>query len=636
MTIARLSDAELLRRVLEDAETAPQARQELEERHYQAVRTFAGILSPSAGDVLAGQAWEQTVRLETRDLDGAVRPRALSAVLHSAAGWVRTDQWSTLAPDFAAWLGASDSEEHDGGAPLLSATSASSTMARAFDTLPGRSQEVLWHHEVEHDDGAVIERLLGEVPETVPQLLKRAQQELFNSYVQIYQDTILDDACLRFDRMLLAYVEDKSRNTTADLVAHLKGCSHCAKAAADLGCRRSEFGTLLAEALLPWGHSKYAASASRRRPPAEESSATWAAEARPSSAILASADGAPAEPEEPNWRRVLGLLVEAVRARRGLSSNAPVRTETSATAAPSVPATPATPATPSTSGFSPRAKRLALAAGLVCLCSLIIGAFAAGLWQGDDDSGTGRGGDSSSTGPGKSPGPGSGDQAESRVGGAELEWPFDELDEGDTPDTSGNGIDGMLDGDPPPELLPGGGGLRFTEGQEQSVTSDGPAIDTEESFSVSARVRLSGNDDASDPYGEIANQTTAQRGGFSLRYDSDRNQWQTVLWDTDYVITELASGRDFVPVPNQWTHLTAVHDADEDEMRLYVNGDVADSSEVLGDEVFDAETDFTVGQGYLKRGLLAHFDGTIKDVRAFGRALSRDEVADLAGTATPS
>ena len=67
-------------------------------------------------------------------------------------------------------------------------------MARAFDILPGRSQVAVWHRQVEREDSADIERLLGGGTEAVSQLMKRSMQDLFNSYIQIHQEAMVSDA----------------------------------------------------------------------------------------------------------------------------------------------------------------------------------------------------------------------------------------------------------------------------------------------------------------------------------------------------------------------------------------------------------------------------------------------------------
>ncbi|OEV13080.1 hypothetical protein AN218_05285, partial [Streptomyces nanshensis] len=325
MVFTGLSDAELRQLVQEDEELSPGAREELEHRHYQAVRAFAGVVSPPRGDVLARQAWAQALRPLDEDITGAVRPRALAAVLRTGAEWLGAGERQALAPELVAWFepepdpgagadgtgaaaggatgavaevvaaaeaaalgrdSGTDAAAGDAGAdyagtayagagyagaghvgagyagmPRLAYFRASSVTARAFERLPARSQTVLWHVEVEHDDVAVVQQLLGAEPEDVALLNRRARRELYTAYVSLHQDETTDDACRRLHRMLLAYAEQTTMNTPEDLVAHLGSCAHCSRAVDDLGRMRVEFGNVLAEALLPWGGAEYALAA---------------------------------------------------------------------------------------------------------------------------------------------------------------------------------------------------------------------------------------------------------------------------------------------------------------------------------------------------------------------------------------
>lgn len=565
MVFTSRSDAELRRLVLEDGEMAPGAREELERRHYQALRAFAYVVSPSEGDVLAGQAWEQALRPLDEDSTGAVRPRALSAVLRVAADWLRMGQRSALATALVSWFesdgtdatDATDAPEEaaeadapeepdeaaavnepdgvtDGGAGAarLASSRCSSITAKAFERIPVRSQTVLWHHEVERDDDAAVYQLLGPVAEDVDLLNRRARRELYDHYVFLHQDETVDDACRHLHRMLLVYADATSMvNTPVDLVSHLGRCAHCARAVDDLTRMRFELGSLLAKALLPWGGADYPRDA-RTSP--------------------STTPGDSAEEEA-------GSAEAGRRGEGGDSAGARRR---------------------------PRARRFVLAAAAVVgVCSLGAAVAYKGGWLPVTEKhdvphpGKAPSGASPPPAPVKPPAqgdaPGNGYRASS-VRGAALEWLFDRVDADGTADTSGNGIDGKLNGDPLPRLAKGGV-LEFSDAQ--SVISAGPVVDTSKSYSVSARAKLK---DTAD-YQTVISQDAEEISGFALQYDPGADRWEMIIPEQDKVGSERiqAGGRPGPPV-DRWTYLTGVYDAADGEIRLYVDGKLADTAPVGG------------------------------------------------------
>ncbi|RAJ71344.1 concanavalin A-like lectin/glucanase superfamily protein [Streptomyces sp. Amel2xB2] len=704
MVFTGLSDAELRQLVQEDEELSPGAREELEHRHYQAVRAFAGVVSPPRGDVLARQAWAQALRPLDEDITGAVRPRALAAVLRTGAEWLGAGERQALAPELVAWFepepepdpgaaadgtGAADGATgavaevvaaaeaaalgrasgrdaaaadagtdyagagyagagHVGagyaGMPRLAYFRASSVTARAFERLPARSQTVLWHVEVEHDDVAVVQQLLGAEPEDVALLNRRARRELYTAYVSLHQDETTDDACRRLHRMLLAYAEQTTMNTPEDLVAHLGSCAHCSRAVDDLGRMRVEFGNVLAEALLAWGGAEYALAAHTVSSttlgvsgPSGSTGAdgTDAAGTAPSGAVGAvpvagaawgswsgdgggggaggavgsgAASGSPSPSSsaaafgaDPGWNPGWDAGSDAGFGRRALGG-----LRSRVLAVPGV-------ATLSDGQRSPRTRRLVLSAALVGLCSLVVAvAYTGGLRQGAENSGAQRPGASDAPGsPGgaeptatatstvTAPAPGKGYEPSSPVRGAELEWLFDAVDDGETVDTSGNGTHGTLDGDPLPE--PGKGDvLEF--GGEQSVVADGPVVDTTKSFSVSARAKMNDTED----FQTVVSQDAAHISGFSLQYDPDSDRWEMIMPEEDAADAELLqAGSGPGPAPDRWTYLTGVYDADAGEIRLFVDGRLEDTAHVddgSGDGAGEGEGDGAAAGGSANGG----------------------------------
>ena len=175
-----------------------------------------------------------------------------------ASGRVRGNQRVVLNPQLAAWI------ETNG--PVMMGNTATagfrtpSLVARAFAGLPFRSQTILWHEKVEQDDVALISGLIGAGPEEVSVFGGAAQGELYNTYVQILRDGMPDE-CRRYHRLVLAYAESRAGNIEVQVAPHLDRCPRCAQAVTDLGVVRHECGTLLGQALLPWGGADYAVRA---------------------------------------------------------------------------------------------------------------------------------------------------------------------------------------------------------------------------------------------------------------------------------------------------------------------------------------------------------------------------------------
>ncbi|HWM40676.1 MAG TPA: hypothetical protein VNS49_26590, partial [Streptomyces sp.] len=503
MECARLSDAELLPLVREGGESSLPALGELEQRHFPAVRAFASVCAVSslAADELAVQAWRRALRLQDGSATGAVRPHALSEVLRTAADWADTDERTALNADLLEWIEAQPAAvSEDSVAPHVPRPTVA---ARAFAELPDQSQTVLWHCLVEHEDDARIDQLRGAGAGKVSLVNERARRELYNSYVQIHHDG-MDDQCLRFHRMVLAYADQSSIDTAADLAPHLEGCAYCSRAVADLRRMSVDCGAFLAEAMLPWGGAEYATS---------------------SLPLIATGhDAAPYGTRAPCRlrRAVFGIGVGGGgRGNGGADARTSRRT-------------------------SRRINRIVQSAALVGLCSLVVGlAYSGALRPGAPQSSESAPPGESSQAPGP-PGPApstatatatstvtatktspsrpgkpseTGRPSVPPVRGAALEWLFDDVKGGVTKDTSGNGSDGTLVGDPLPRFLRGGS-IEFAG--QQSVASDGAVVDTEESFSVSARVVLQGTEE----FQTVASQDGSEISGFQLQYDADEDRWE--------------------------------------------------------------------------------------------------------------
>jgi hypothetical protein len=379
--------------------------------------------------------------------------------------------------------------------------------------------------------------------------------------------------------MLLAYTEQTSMSPPGDLVSHLDQCTHCARAVDDLERMRFEFGSVLAEALLPWGGADYARTtltvASATLDVSAASGADWrkvaAAKAWTKAADLA--------------RQVPGALRTLVRTVQGVAA-------------------------PENENGTARARRLTLTAALVGLCSLVVAvAYTGGLKQGQNSAaprpGTTPGASSppgapeptaTSTVTATEPAPGNRPGRGHRpppVRGAALEWLFNTVDGGVTVDTSGNGIEGRLYGNPLPQQ--GRGGTLEFHGQ-QAVVSDGPVVDTSKSFSVSARAKM--ND--TEAFHTVISQDAYEISGFAVQYDPDSDRWEMITPEEDQAGSHfIQAGGSPGPPAGAWTYVAGVYDANAGEIRLYVDGKLQDTAQVdnEADQGGGDYGDFTTSSG---------------------------------------
>ncbi|MCH6163095.1 LamG domain-containing protein [Streptomyces marispadix] len=612
------------------------------------MRAFAATCAahPTAAEQLAYQAWEEALRERVDgSATGAVRPCVLSSVLRAASGWTRGHQRTELDPQLTAWI--------DANGPVMLGNTATayyrrpSFVALAFAGLPHHSQAVLWHQAVERDDAAFTGRLIGSGPGDVYVLSGRAQEDLYNSYARLLRDGMHQE-CRRFHVLVLAYADAGSLDIASQLAPHLDRCPRCSQAVADLSRVRRDCGALVAQALLPWAGAEYAA----REIDESARPGLMPDEAAPGFTFAYDPPGLPAPP----------MPVPALPPHE----TAPVPLPGAfAAASPPVTGTAAGKgrhaAAGAAGGASMKGRRrtdLAVRGAAVAGVCAVAAAFAFGVDFGSDkepqskeqaspqpaeaspssskspspkpSSTKARPTASKSAGRTESPKPRPPKPEPTRserpaVASAAVEWLFDDVDgDGLTADSSGNNQVGTLFGASRPTPTKSGG-LEFDG--EQFVASDGALVDTSESFSVSARVKL----DRTDVSQTVVSQDGDDASAFMLRYDAEETRWEMRLPEEDTGVAEgdadaavSASGVE----AGEWTHLTGIYDDTDDQVRLYVDGRRVQT--VGREDDFDTEGDFVVGRGLSNNQFFQGLDGTVDDVQAFGRALTSPEVDSLA------
>ncbi|UKA58949.1 SpaH/EbpB family LPXTG-anchored major pilin [Arthrobacter sp. FW306-2-2C-D06B] len=104
----------------------------------------------------------------------------------------------------------------------------STTMAKAFRSLPERWQAALWHVDIEGLKPAAAAPFIGLSPNGVSSLVIRAREGLRQAYLQNHVTVVSDDSCAEFSSQLGKYARDGLKRASREKVrAHLEECPKC-------------------------------------------------------------------------------------------------------------------------------------------------------------------------------------------------------------------------------------------------------------------------------------------------------------------------------------------------------------------------------------------------------------------------
>jgi len=104
----------------------------------------------------------------------------------------------------------------------------SSTMAKAFKSLPERWQAALWHVDIEGLKPAAAAPFIGLSPNGVSSLVIRAREGLRQAYLQNHINVASDDSCAEFSSQLGKYARGGLKRASNEKVkAHLEECPKC-------------------------------------------------------------------------------------------------------------------------------------------------------------------------------------------------------------------------------------------------------------------------------------------------------------------------------------------------------------------------------------------------------------------------
>ncbi|MBE1876860.1 LamG domain-containing protein [Myceligenerans pegani] len=190
------------------------------------------------------------------------------------------------------------------------------------------------------------------------------------------------------------------------------------------------------------------------------------------------------------------------------------------------------------------------------------------------------------------------------------------------------------DGEQDPSVAEGAVGQAVHVGgaDGEMVSSDGPVVTTNRSYSVGGHVRLDPAAVADLAVGDrvvALSQDGTNHSGFTVSYmktGAAAGQWEYATYgqDTQDAAADAVVRADAAD-PTAWTHLFAVHDGANRVVRLYVNGLPAGTPDDRAPTQFAASRSFVIGRG-LNGTPAGRWNGAVDEVRAYTRALSADEV----------
>lgn len=351
---AGASDTRLTDLLRGDTPAAYAALLELRARHGAAVHAYARqcATGDSTARQLAAQAFTLAARQTARGSDpgGPLRHHLLLLTARVAASWAADGRAAGLDPGLHLLLTSSGPA---GPVPPMMA---------AFRTLPYRTQGLLWYRVVERESADRTAALLSVGRQDVDHGTASALQSLGQACLRGRLAASDDPHCADFRRLITEAVRPDAPRDSADLHTHMARCSACTAAYEELCALRDAPGPTLAEGLLPWAGTAYAARVGRAPVPAGPDDTAGAGAAAPAGSRLAAPRSLPRSRRLVLASAVLGVGVlplllflrppaePAGEDAAGPSVTLPVPPPVTVTARPSPSATPSPPAkTPSPS-----------------------------------------------------------------------------------------------------------------------------------------------------------------------------------------------------------------------------------------------------------------------------------------------
>ncbi|MER5528714.1 RICIN domain-containing protein [Streptomyces sp. NPDC002677] len=224
-------------------------------RHWRATCDYAAVCLASAAPVaqlVASAAFERVLgRLAGGAIGGALRPQLLVAVRETVRAWAADEAISVVVPELRKTTGGRGLSAARPGTPERRQLA-----ERAFQALPGASQCLLWHTEVEAEPINIPASLSGVDAPTATAALDQAREQFRVGVVRAHRELAPSKEC-RFYNRLLDVPMRRGGSLLPDVQKHLTVCPFCRHAAEQLSHFDGGLEVLLAETVLGWGARRY-------------------------------------------------------------------------------------------------------------------------------------------------------------------------------------------------------------------------------------------------------------------------------------------------------------------------------------------------------------------------------------------
>ncbi|MFG1813236.1 LamG-like jellyroll fold domain-containing protein [Kribbella sp. NPDC049174] len=171
------------------------------------------------------------------------------------------------------------------------------------------------------------------------------------------------------------------------------------------------------------------------------------------------------------------------------------------------------------------------------------------------------------------------------------------------------------------------------DGADDYAAAADSVVDTSKSFTISAWVRPT----SATKLGIVAAVNGINSPSVGLGYDPSTKRWVFARTSADVRTPTLyrASSKD-APVNGAWSHLLASYDATANELRLFVNGRLQQTTAFPAANAWRAGGTLTVGRGTFQGSSIGGFAGSLDQVQVWQRALRTEEIAGLLDPRSPS
>ncbi|MER7173542.1 LamG domain-containing protein [Streptomyces mesophilus] len=165
------------------------------------------------------------------------------------------------------------------------------------------------------------------------------------------------------------------------------------------------------------------------------------------------------------------------------------------------------------------------------------------------------------------------------------------------------------------------------DGTSGYAATELPAVDTDDSFTISAVVRLA--DTAPERPMTVLSQGGENGNGFRVRYDPAVQQWQLVLTRAGVEETVAIQYAAADGGRGQGREVTVVYDDAADQITLYLDGDRDAGARAQLPKLWTSAGGLQIGRAKAADGWGEHLHGAVDEVRAFAGAVDERWIGSL-------